>query len=99
MLCSGRKEFTAYLPENTQAVVVQPIGGSALLVAASDTQRGFNKVDQVMDVQSYLKLMLQTCMLFSSAAIMWQLPHHSCCARRESLALFVEYAGMDSSHC
>ena len=43
----GRKEFTSYLPENTQAVVVQPVGDAALLIAASDTQRGFNKVDQV----------------------------------------------------
>ena len=44
---AGRKEFTSYLPENTQAVVVQPVGDTALLIAASDTQRGFNKVDQV----------------------------------------------------
>ncbi|KAK9868609.1 hypothetical protein WJX84_001890 [Apatococcus fuscideae] len=45
-LYPGRKEFTSFLPENTQAVVVQPIGDAALLIAASDTQRGFNKVDQ-----------------------------------------------------
>ncbi|KAK9816259.1 hypothetical protein WJX74_004736 [Apatococcus lobatus] len=45
-LYPGRKEFTSYLPENTQAVVVQPVGDTSLLIAASDTQRGFNKVDQ-----------------------------------------------------
>jgi hypothetical protein len=36
-----------YLPENTQGVVVQPIGSQGVLVAGSDTQRGVSRLDQV----------------------------------------------------
>ncbi len=41
-------EFVAYLPENTQGVVVQPIGKQGVLVVGSDTQRGISRLDQVM---------------------------------------------------
>ena len=47
MLSAGRVEFTTFLPENTQAVVVQPIGNDGVLIAASNTQRGFTRLDQV----------------------------------------------------
>ena len=45
-LFPGSVEFTEYLPANTQALVVQPLGARGVLVAAADTQRGFNRVDQ-----------------------------------------------------
>lgn len=44
---AGRNEFTAYLPSNTQGVVLRPIGNNGVLVTATDTQRGFGKLDQV----------------------------------------------------
>ncbi len=40
-------EFVRYLPENTQGVLVQPAGDMGVLVAATDTQRGFGRLDQV----------------------------------------------------
>ena len=45
-LFPGRVEFQSFLPENTQAVVVTPIGGEGVVVAASGTQRGFTPADQ-----------------------------------------------------
>lgn len=36
-----------FLPEGTQGVVVQPIGNAGVLVAATDTVRGFGRMDQV----------------------------------------------------
>ncbi|KAK9819684.1 hypothetical protein WJX72_001075 [[Myrmecia] bisecta] len=42
----GRVEFVPYLPENIQGVVVQPIGEDGVLIAATDTQRGFSRLDQ-----------------------------------------------------
>jgi len=45
-LYPGRLEFLPYLPANAQAVVVQPLGSEGVLVAASDTQRGFTQADQ-----------------------------------------------------
>ena len=48
MLCTtGRVEFTSFLPENTQAAIIQPIGHDGVLIAASNTQRGFTRLDQV----------------------------------------------------
>ena len=44
---TGRVEFTTILPENTQAVVIQPIGNEGVLIAASNIQRGFTRLDQV----------------------------------------------------
>lgn len=44
---AGRVEFTEYFPENTQGVLVQPIGDEGVLVVATDTQRGFGRLDQV----------------------------------------------------
>ncbi len=44
---TGRVEFTEYFPENTQGVLVQPIGEEGLLVCGTDTQRGFGRLDQV----------------------------------------------------
>jgi len=40
-------EFTSFLPENTQAAIIQPIGSEGVLIAASNTQRGFTPLDQV----------------------------------------------------
>lgn len=47
MCCAGRVEFTSFFPENTQGVLVQPIGGDGILIAGTDTQRGFSRLDQV----------------------------------------------------
>lgn len=46
VLYPGRPEFTAFLPENTQGVMVQPIGKDGVLVAGTDTIRGFSRLDQ-----------------------------------------------------
>uniref|UniRef100_A0A7R9VDZ5 Cofactor assembly of complex C subunit B n=1 Tax=Chlamydomonas euryale TaxID=1486919 RepID=A0A7R9VDZ5_9CHLO len=46
VLYPGRKEFMGYLPEGTQGVVVQPVGKSGVLIAASDTVRGISRLDQ-----------------------------------------------------
>ncbi|KAK9836014.1 hypothetical protein WJX81_006388 [Elliptochloris bilobata] len=46
VLYPGRLEFAGYLPENMQGVLVQPAGEHGLLVAATDTQRGFGRLDQ-----------------------------------------------------
>ena len=43
----GRVEFTEYFPENTQGILVQPVGDEGVLMAATDTQRGFGSLDQV----------------------------------------------------
>ena len=43
----GAVEFKQYLPENTSSAVVQPLGDEGVLVAGSDTQRGFGPLDQV----------------------------------------------------
>ena len=45
-LFPGRVEFAPYLPDNTQAVVIAPIGNEGVIVAASGTQRGFTPADQ-----------------------------------------------------
>ena len=44
---TGRVELTSFLPENTQAAIIQPIGNDGILIAASNTQRGFTRLDQV----------------------------------------------------
>lgn len=44
---TGRAEFMSFLPEGTQGVVVQPIGSAGVLLAATDTVRGFGRMDQV----------------------------------------------------
>ncbi|GLI68176.1 hypothetical protein VaNZ11_012516 [Volvox africanus] len=46
VLYPGRPEFTSFLPENTQGVVVQPVGDQGVLVAGTDTVRGFSRLDQ-----------------------------------------------------
>ncbi|KAG2424358.1 hypothetical protein HXX76_014567 [Chlamydomonas incerta] len=46
VLYPGRPEFTAFLPENTQGVMVQPVGNDGVLVAGTDTVRGFSRLDQ-----------------------------------------------------
>ena len=40
-------EFKQYLPSDTSSAVVQPLGDDGVLVAGSDTQRGFGPLDQV----------------------------------------------------
>ena len=50
-LFPGRVEFVgpgegAYMPDNTQAVVVVPIGDKGVMVCGSGTQRGFTRADQ-----------------------------------------------------
>lgn len=42
----GRFEFHNYLPENTSAVLVRPVGESGVLVVAGDSQRCFAPLDQ-----------------------------------------------------
>ena len=49
---AGRVEFTSFLPENTQAAIIQPIGNDGVLIAASNTQRGFTRLDQVLSPQA-----------------------------------------------
>lgn len=44
---AGRQEFVSYLPEATQGVIVQPVGGSGVLVVGTDTKRGLSRLDQV----------------------------------------------------
>ena len=36
----------AYMPDNTQAVVVVPVGDKGVMVCGSSTQRGFTRADQ-----------------------------------------------------
>lgn len=42
----GRFEFYPYLPDNTQAVLLTPLGTEGVLVVAADAQRGFAPLDQ-----------------------------------------------------
>ena len=49
---AGRLEFLRYLPANTQGVLVQPAGEHGVLVAATDTQRGFGRLDQACSLFS-----------------------------------------------
>jgi hypothetical protein len=44
---AGRFEFTKFFPDNTQGVLLQPLGEAAVMVLATDTQRGFGQIDQV----------------------------------------------------
>jgi hypothetical protein len=52
-VCAGRVEFTEYFPENTQGVLIQPVGDEGVLVAATDTQRGFGRLDQVKNCEAH----------------------------------------------
>lgn len=50
-LFPGRVEFVgpgegSYMPDNTQAVVVVPVGDKGVMVCGSGTQRGFTRADQ-----------------------------------------------------
>ena len=45
-LYPGRFEFAGLLPSNTQALLVQPLGGEGALLAGCGTQRGFGTRDQ-----------------------------------------------------
>jgi len=45
-LFPARAQFEAALPGRAQALVVQPLGGEGVLLAASGTQRGFSQLDQ-----------------------------------------------------
>lgn len=42
----GRFEFYKFFPDNTQGVLVQPIGTRGLVVAGTNVVRGFGRVDQ-----------------------------------------------------
>lgn len=53
--CAGRVEFTEHFPENTQGVFIQPVGDEGVLVAATDTQRGFGRLDQVKSCGNSLR--------------------------------------------
>lgn len=47
-LFPGRFELFNFFPQNTQAIIVEPLGDSdGVLIAASDTVRGFAALDQV----------------------------------------------------
>jgi len=39
-------EFEGLLPANLSALIIAPIGKEGVLLAASDTVRGFNRLDQ-----------------------------------------------------
>ncbi|GFR49307.1 hypothetical protein Agub_g11329, partial [Astrephomene gubernaculifera] len=45
-LYPGRPEFTAFLPASTAGVALQPLGPHGVLVAGTDTVRGFSSLDQ-----------------------------------------------------
>ncbi|XP_024539622.1 protein COFACTOR ASSEMBLY OF COMPLEX C SUBUNIT B CCB4, chloroplastic-like isoform X4 [Selaginella moellendorffii] len=45
-LYPGRYELP-FLPQNTQSVIIQPLGDSGVLILAGDTIRGFSPLDQV----------------------------------------------------
>jgi hypothetical protein len=45
-LFPGRVEFEPFLPINSQGVIVQPIGKRGVIIAATDTVRGFSQLDQ-----------------------------------------------------
>lgn len=44
----GRYEFTSFLPANTQGVIIRPLGNQGVMIVATDTQRGFGRLDQVI---------------------------------------------------
>lgn len=44
---AGAIEFLGYMPQKTQAVVVVPVGETGVLVAGTNTQRGFGNLDRV----------------------------------------------------
>ncbi|XP_024371342.1 protein COFACTOR ASSEMBLY OF COMPLEX C SUBUNIT B CCB4, chloroplastic [Physcomitrium patens] len=46
VLYPGRFELLKFLPSNTQAVLLQPLGDDGVMVLASDTIRGFTPADQ-----------------------------------------------------
>lgn len=46
VLFPGRLEFAGYLPSNTQAALIQPVGKTGVIVVGGDTQRGFSRLDQ-----------------------------------------------------
>lgn len=50
---AGRKEFTAFLPEATQGVAVQPVGSQGVLILGTDTVRGLSRLDQVGTSQAF----------------------------------------------
>lgn len=45
-MSAGRIEFESYLPADISAVIIAPIGKEGVLIAGSDTQRGFGRLDQ-----------------------------------------------------
>ncbi|XP_024545425.1 protein COFACTOR ASSEMBLY OF COMPLEX C SUBUNIT B CCB4, chloroplastic-like isoform X5 [Selaginella moellendorffii] len=45
-LYPGRYELP-FLPQNTQSVIIQPLGDSGVLILAGDTIRGFSPLDQI----------------------------------------------------
>ena len=48
VLSPARLEFRAFMPENTQSMLVQPLGsGNGIMVLGADTVRGISKRDQV----------------------------------------------------
>lgn len=50
-MSAGRQEFVQYLPEATQGVIVQPLGGDGVMVVGTDTLRGLSRLDQVRGVE------------------------------------------------
>jgi Cofactor assembly of complex C subunit B, CCB2/CCB4 len=43
---AGRFELLAYLPQNTQSAIIQPIGDRGVMVIGGPYQRGFSTLDQ-----------------------------------------------------
>ena len=78
--CAGRVEFTAFFPENTQGVLVQPIGSEGILIAGSDTQRGFSRLDQVS--WAIAEIVMQCDPQYCRSPFSGKVRVHSCTCKR-----------------
>eukprot|EP00249_Psilotum_nudum_P011322 c23101_g1_i4 orf=640-1107(+) len=68
-LYPGRVELM-FLPPNTQAVILQPLGDEGIMIVAGDTIRGFGSTDQVWiaSIGEKLDTTLGKCILTNNAA-------------------------------
>lgn len=69
--CAGRLEFTSFLPENTQGVVVQPVGSRGVLIAGCDTVRGVGRLDQVGARRFVLAARATPAAVVGQTCVMW----------------------------
>lgn len=85
MVHTGRVEFTSFLPENTQAAIIQPIGRQGVLIAASNTQRGITRLDQV-----HLPHHANTCMILACLHVQYKRKKRT---RKERATLMGNHVG------